>query len=65
MVLPKGKEIKAMMTNEMAKVYIQYVKVILSKYKEMDDTIEMALDMADDALGEETLFPDPRFNSIR
>lgn len=50
-----------MMTNEMAKVYIQYIKVVLSKYKEMDDTLEMALDMADNALGEEPVVPDPRF----
>lgn len=49
------------MTKQEAKVYIQYIKVVLSKYKEMDDTLEMALDMADNALGEEPVVPDPRF----
>lgn len=54
-----------MMTNEMAKVYIQYIKVILSKYKEMDETLEMALDMADNALDPEPVVQDPRFLWIR
>ena len=49
------------MTNEEAKVYIQYIKVLLAMEGKNDAKLNEALDMADEALGPESLYPDPRF----
>ena len=49
------------MTNEEAKVYIQYIKVLLSKHGYKDEALNKALDMADESLGPDTLYKDPRF----
>ena len=49
------------MTNEEAKVYIQYIKVLLAIDGHNDNTLNEALDVADNALGDKTLYDDPRF----
>lgn len=52
------------MTNEEAKVYIQYIKVLLSIHGCSEDVLTMALDKADLALGEKPVVDDPRFCMI-
>ena len=52
------------MTNYEAKVYIQYIKVLLSKNGLTDESIIEALDMADFALDPEPVVKDPRFERI-
>ena len=52
------------MTNQEAKVYIQYIKVLLSMKGYDEDALNEALDMADYALGPEPVVKDPRFDWI-
>mgnify|MGYP007022144686 CR=1 FL=1 len=52
------------MTHEEAKVYIQYIKVLLSVHNLNEDVLDEALDVADVALGPDTLYKDPRFDRI-
>lgn len=52
------------MTNKDAKVYIQYIKVLLQMHKCSDDKLNEALDKADFALDPEPVIPDPRFERI-
>lgn len=52
------------MTYEEAKVYIQYIKVLLSKHNLNESVLNEALDVADEALGPDTLYRDPRFEKI-
>ena len=52
------------MTNQEAKVYIQYVKVLLAIDGHDEDILNEALDKADEALGEESLYEDPRFATV-
>ena len=49
------------MTNTEAKVYIQYIKVLLMKHKCNEKVLDEALDMADYALDPEPVVKDPRF----
>lgn len=48
------------MTKHEAKVYIQYIKVILAKHGYDDDALYKALDMADVAIDPAPVIPDPR-----
>ena len=57
------KEIAAM-TKQEAKVYIQYIKVLLAMKGYDEDVLNEALDMADYALDPEPVVPDPRFHWI-
>lgn len=50
------------MTKMEAKVYIQYIKVLLAMKGYDEDTLNEALDMADYALDPEPVVPDPRFH---
>jgi len=52
------------MTNQEAKVYIQYIKVLLSIHGCSEDVLNTALDMADVALDPEPVVKDPRFDKI-
>ena len=52
------------MTNQEAKVYIQYIKVLLSIHGCSEDVLNTALDLADSALGDEPVVEDPRFCMI-
>lgn len=52
------------MTNEEAKVYIQYIKVLLSIKGYTEPELNEALDMADYALSPEPVVKDPRFEWI-
>jgi len=49
------------MTNKEAKIYLEYIKVLLSIHNCRDEKLDKALEMADDALGSESAVPDPRF----
>lgn len=49
------------MTAKEAKIYIEYVKVLMKIHNCGDEKISEALDMADKALGHEPAIPDPRF----
>ena len=53
------------MTKQEAKVYIQYIKVLLDMKGYTDKELDEALDMAHYALGPEPAVPDPRFHWIR
>lgn len=53
---------KTNMTNQEAKVYIQYIKVLLSIHKCNEAVLDAALDMADKALGKDPVVNDPRFS---
>ena len=57
------KEISAM-TKQEAKVYIQYIKVLLAIKGYNEDTLNEALDMADYALDPEPVVKDPRLEWI-
>ena len=52
------------MTKMEAKVYIQYIKVLLDIKGYTDDALKEALDMADFALDPEPAVKDPRFEWI-
>ena len=52
------------MTKQEAKVYIQYIKVLLAKHGCAEDILNEALDMADYALDPEPVVKDPRFEWI-
>lgn len=52
------------MTHEEAKVYIQYIKVLLAMNGLNENILIEALDVADEALGPDTLYKDPRFEKI-
>lgn len=52
------------MTKMEAKVYIQYIKVLLSIKGYDEDDLKEALDMADYALSPEPAVKDPRFEWI-
>lgn len=52
------------MTNKEAKVYIQYIKVLLDIVGRSEDILIEALNRADEALGSESLYDDPRFATI-
>ena len=52
------------MTKQEAKVYIQYIKVLLSIKGYNEDVLNEALDMADYALDPEPVVKDPRFEWI-
>lgn len=52
------------MTKQEAKVYIQYIKVLLSMRGYDEDVLIEALDMADYALDPEPVVKDPRFEWI-
>ena len=52
------------MSNKEAKVYIQYIKVLLAIVGRSEDVLNEALDRADEALGAETLYEDPRFATM-
>ena len=52
------------MTNQEAKVYIQYIKVLLAIDGRSEDILNEALDKADEALGTESLYDDPRFATV-
>ena len=49
------------MTKMEAKVYLQYIKVLLAMKGYDEDTLKEALDMADYALDPEPVVKDPRF----
>ena len=53
------------MTKQEAKVYIQYIKVLLDMKGYTEKELDEALDMADYALDPEPAVPDPRFHWIR
>lgn len=53
------------MTKQEAKVYIQYIKVLLDMKGYTEKELDEALDMADYALDPEPVVPDPRFHWIR
>lgn len=55
---------KTNMTNYEAKVYIQYIKVLLSIHKCNEAVLDAALDMADKALGKDPVVNDPRFSIL-
>ena len=52
------------MTKQEAKVYIQYIKVLLAMKGYDEDELKEALDMADHALDPEPVVKDPRFEWI-
>jgi hypothetical protein len=52
------------MTKQEAKVYIQYIKVLLAMKGYDEDVLKEALDMADYALDPEPVVKDPRFEWI-
>lgn len=52
------------MTKQEAKVYIQYIKVLLEIVGRSEDILNEALDKADEALGEEAYYEDPRFATL-
>lgn len=52
------------MTKQEAKVYIQYIKVLLDIKGYTEKELDEALDMADYALDPEPAVPDPRFHWI-
>ena len=52
------------MTKQEAKVYIQYIKVLLDMKGYTEKELDEALDMADYALDPEPAVPDPRFHWI-
>ena len=52
------------MTKMEAKVYIQYIKVLLEMKGYTEDVLKEALDMADYALDPEPVVKDPRFEWI-
>ena len=49
------------MTKQEAKVYIQYIKVLLAMKGYDEEVLIQALDMADYAIDPEPVVPDPRF----
>ena len=53
------------MTKQEAKVYIQYIKVLLAMKGYEEETLTEALDMADYALDPEPVVPDPRFHWLQ
>jgi len=63
MVSPKERKVIIMTTME-AKVYIQYIKVLLEIKGYTEDVLKEALDMADYALDPEPVVKDPRFEWI-
>lgn len=62
-MLISRKEITAM-TKQEAKVYIQYIKVLLSIHGLDEEVLNTALDVADESLGTDSLYSDPRFEMI-